>query len=160
MQPTPDARRQNPEAMAEPGDAQRFQAQDEDAEAVRRVLAGDVSAFEGIVRRWQGRLVNLAWRFCRDRTMAEDLAQEAFVKAFRSLGTFRAESAFSTWLTAVALNTCRSALRGREPAAIPIDLVPAVARQADGLRAMVDAERADSVRQAVMTLPARYRLCG
>ena len=64
MQPTPDARRQNPEAMAEPGDAQRFQAQDEDAEAVRRVLAGDVSAFEGIVRRWQVRLLCSVRRNC------------------------------------------------------------------------------------------------
>ena len=143
--------------MAEPRDAQPLQAQDEDAEAVRRVLAGDVSAFEDIVRRWQGRLVNLAWRFCRDRTMAEDLAQEAFVKAFKSLGTFRAESAFSTWLTAVALNTCRSALRGREPAAIPIDLVPAADRQPNGLTIVEASERAESVRQAVMTLPARYR---
>lgn len=143
--------------MAEPSDAQPLQGQDEDAEAVRRVLAGDVSAFEGIVRRWQGRLVNLAWCFCRDRTMAEDLAQDAFVKAFKSLGTFRAQSAFSTWLTAVALNTCRSALRGREPAAIPIDLVPVVARQADGLTTVEESERAELVRQAVMTLPARYR---
>lgn len=143
--------------MVEPRDAHRLQAHDEDAEAVRRVLAGDVSAFEGIVRRWQGRLVNVAWRFCRDRTMAEDLAQEAFVKAFKSLDTFRAESAFSTWLTAVALNTCRSALRERKPAAIPIDLVPAVATQPDGLTTMEESEQAESVRRAVMTLPARYR---
>lgn len=56
---------------------------DEDLRAVRRVLEGDLEAFGGIVRRWQGPLVNLAYRFARDRGRAEEMAQEAFVKAFR-----------------------------------------------------------------------------
>jgi DNA-directed RNA polymerase specialized sigma24 family protein len=47
---------------------------------VQCVLAGDLNALEGIVRRWQHRLVNLAWRFCRDRTMVEEMAQEVFIK--------------------------------------------------------------------------------
>ena len=89
--------------------------EDEDAADARRVLAGDVAAFGGIVRRWQGRLINLAWRFSRDRASAEDMAQDAFVKAFRALHTFRGESAFSTWLTAIAINVYRSWLRDREP---------------------------------------------
>jgi DNA-directed RNA polymerase specialized sigma24 family protein len=50
----------------------------EDEADVEKVLAGDLSAFEGIVRRWQGPLVSLAYRFCRDRGRAEELAQEAF----------------------------------------------------------------------------------
>jgi len=62
---------------------------DEDAADVARVLAGDVSAFEAIVRRWQGPLVNLAYRFCRDRSRAEDMAQEAFLRALRSLRSLR-----------------------------------------------------------------------
>ena len=74
---------------------------DTDLLDARRVLAGDVAAFEGIVRRWQGRLINLAWRFCHDRTMAEDMAQDAFVKVFQALKTFRGESEFSTWVMAV-----------------------------------------------------------
>ena len=78
--------------------------QDEDAADARRTLAGDGTAFAGIVQRWQGRLVNLAWRFCRDRAMAEDMAQEAFVRAFRSLHTFRGEAAFGTWLHRLAVN--------------------------------------------------------
>jgi len=47
----------------------------EDLSDVERVLAGEVRAFEGIVRRWQGPLVNMAWRYCRDRGRAEELAQ-------------------------------------------------------------------------------------
>ena len=58
---------------------------EEDLADVTRVLAGDVQAFEGIVRRWQGPLVNMAWRYCRDRGRAEDLAQEAFLRAWRGL---------------------------------------------------------------------------
>ena len=78
---------------------------------MQRVVAGDLDAFEGIVQRWQHRLINLAWRFCRDRAMAEDIAQEIFIKVYRSLGSFRAESKFSTWITSIALNTYRSRVR-------------------------------------------------
>ena len=49
---------------------------------VARVIAGDLNAFEGIVLRWQRRLVTMAWRFCRDRTTAEDMAQEVLLKTF------------------------------------------------------------------------------
>ena len=92
-------------------DTTEMREDDPDAADVARVLAGDLSAFEGIVRRWQHRLVNMAWRFCRDRATAEDMAQEVFVKVFRSLSSFRGESAFSTWLTSIAVNTYRSRLR-------------------------------------------------
>jgi RNA polymerase sigma-70 factor (ECF subfamily) len=130
---------------------------DEDDAAVRRVVAGDVAAFNGIVQRWQGRLVNLAWRFCRDRTMAEDMAQEAFVKAFRALRTFRGDAAFSTWLTAIAMNTYRSCLRDREPVAAPIDLAHAAAHGSDPFEGLQDQERAALLRRAVLALPAKYR---
>lgn len=109
-----------------------MQEPDQDAADVARTLAGDLSAFDGIVFRWQRRLLNLAWRFCRDRTMAEDMVQDVFLKAFRSLGTFRSESAFSTWLTAIALNTYRSRIR-RE--GLPLEnLDPAFVRALNRVR--------------------------
>jgi len=131
--------------------------EDEDAADARRVLAGDTLAFDGIVRRWQERLVNLAWRFCRDRTMAEDMAQDAFVRAFRSLRTYRGEAAFSTWLTAIALNTYRSALRERPPVAFDLD--PARLREGDpdALARLQNRDRNVTIRRLVLTLPARYR---
>jgi len=58
----------------------------EDLADVERVLRGETAAFEGIVRRWQGPLINMAWRYCRDRGRAEELAQEAFVRAWRGHG--------------------------------------------------------------------------
>jgi RNA polymerase sigma-70 factor (ECF subfamily) len=74
---------------------------------VERVLAGEIGAFENIVRRWQGPMVNLAYRFCRDRSRAEDMAQEAFLRAWRALASWRRDAAFSTWLFALATNLCR-----------------------------------------------------
>jgi RNA polymerase sigma-70 factor (ECF subfamily) len=131
--------------------------EDDDAADVRRVLAGDVGAFSGIVRRWQDRLVNLAWRFCRDRSMAEDMAQEAFVKAFRALGSFRHEAAFSTWLTAIALNAYRSSLRQRPATTVRLEFVDPMSENPSPLTGLMAGERASAVRQMVMTLPARYR---
>src|SRR4029434_8945914 len=67
----------------------------EDEAAVDRVLQGDPDAFAAIVRRWQGPLVNLAYRFCGDRGRAEEMAQEAFVRAFRALHTWPRDAAFA-----------------------------------------------------------------
>ena len=64
---------------------------DQDREDVASVLAGDSEAFAGIVHRWQGPLVNLAYRFCRDRRVAEEMAQDAFLRAFANLAAFDVE---------------------------------------------------------------------
>ncbi len=132
-------------------------ADDPDLLDVRRVLQGDVEAFEGIVRRWQRPLVNLAFRLCRDRGLAEDLTQEAFVKAYRGLARWRGEGCFSTWLFALTLNHCRSRLRRFRPPMVDIDDVPDVAVPPDGERQVDEAQRAGIVRRAVADLPERYR---
>lgn len=129
----------------------------DDQLAVEQVLAGDVSRFEDIVRRWQGPLINLAYRFCRDRGRAEEMAQEAFLRAYRSLAQWRKDSAFSTWLFALAMNLYRSELR-RIPAQIsPIEEGAEIrdARAVDG--GLEDYDRDRAVRRAVYALPAKYR---
>lgn len=130
---------------------------DEDTVDAARVVAGNVEAFNGIVRRWQRRLLNLAWRFCRDRATAEDMTQEAFVKAFRALATFRGESAFSTWLTAIAVNTYRSRLRADGPPLLSLNPARAFATDAGPLQGLQERQRAEAVRRAVLTLPEKYR---
>jgi RNA polymerase sigma-70 factor, ECF subfamily len=129
----------------------------EDQAAVERVLAGDTSAFEDLVRRWQSPLVNLAYRFCRDRGRAEDMAQEAFLRAYRSLARWRREAAFSTWLFAVATNLYRSELRRIPARTVPLEDVaePSDPRAIDGGLEDVDRDRA--VRRAVFALPLKYR---
>jgi RNA polymerase sigma-70 factor (ECF subfamily) len=83
----------------------------EDQSDVERTLAGDIDAFERIVRRWQTPLVNLAFRFIRDQGRAEELAQEAFLQVYRSLSKWQRRSSFSTWLFSIAMNMFRSECR-------------------------------------------------
>src|SRR5208283_5038666 len=131
----------------------------DDQADVERVLAGDIPACEGIVRRWQGPLINLAYRFCRDRGRAEEMAQEAFLRAYRGLGQWRGDAVFSTWLFALATNLYRSELR-RIPArtvSVSLDDIaePADTRVSDG--GLEDQDRDLAVRRAVGALPSKYR---
>src|ERR1700761_4421037 len=116
----------------------------EDELAVQKVLAGDTSAFEEIVFRWQGPLINLAYRFCRDRSRTEDMAQEAFLRAYRSLGQWRRESAFSTWLFALATNLYCSEMRRTPVKQVPLDEIdePQDGRPAHGSIEREESERA------------------
>ena len=130
---------------------------DADERDVASVLAGDASSFEGIVRRWQGPLVNLAYRFCHERARAEELAQEAFLRAFRGLPRWRREAAFSTWLFALAVNLYRSELRRVPPPLVPLDERNPPADPRSEESRLQDASRDRAVRRAVDSLPARYR---
>lgn len=84
---------------------------DPDVEAVRRTLAGDRRAFDQIVLRNQRRAFNIAYRILGDHDEARDLTQDAFIRAYRSLGQFRAEARFSQWFTAILVNLCRNRLK-------------------------------------------------
>jgi RNA polymerase sigma-70 factor (ECF subfamily) len=85
-----------------------------DLELVRRAQRGERGAFDLLVLRYQHKVVKLVARLLRDRTEAEDVAQEAFVKAYRALGSFRGDSAFYTWLYRIAVNTARNTLASRQ----------------------------------------------
>lgn len=129
----------------------------EDEADVDKVLAGDTSAFEGIVRRWQAPLINMAYRFCRDRGRAEDMAQQAFLKAFRGLAQWRKDAAFSTWLFALAANLYRSELRRIPVFSVPLEQI-AEPRDPGRTDANFDAEELERlVRNAVASLPRKYR---
>jgi len=138
-------------------DARRVQAASDEV-VVDRVLGGETSAFEGIVIRWQAPLVNLAYRFCRDRGRAEEMAQEAFLRAFRALPKWRRDAAFSTWLFALAANVYKTELR-RHPVYAPLDSVPEPAdpQAARDFDEEAKAHRDRVLRRAVDTLPEKYR---
>ena len=133
------------------------QIADLDLADVQRVLGGDVQAFAGIVRRWQGPLVNMAWRYCRDRGRAEEMAQEAFIRAWRGLGQFRLESRFSTWLFALAANVFRNELKRFPTVNVPLEDAAGPAQQPSNDELIATREQNDVVRRAVLALPQRYR---
>jgi RNA polymerase sigma-70 factor (ECF subfamily) len=128
-----------------------------DEDAVERTLAGDVEAFEGIVGRWQRPLVNLAWRYCRDRAQAEELAQDAFLRIYRALPGWRRESSFSTWLFAVATNVIRNRMRQRLPPQVRLEETPAWVLSENPVDEMERRDLRARVRHAVRFLPSRYR---
>ncbi len=90
---------------------------DVDAELVARVQRGDKKAFDLLVLKYQRKIMRLLSRMVRDPHEVEDVAQEAFIKAYRALPQFRGDSAFYTWLYRIAINTARNwlAARGRQP---------------------------------------------
>ncbi len=97
---------------------------DSDQQLVERVQAGDKSAFDLLVRKYQHRVLKLVGRFVSGAAEAEDVAQEAFLKAYRALASFRGDSAFYTWLYRIAINTAKNALvsNRRRPVDFDLDL--------------------------------------
>jgi len=81
-----------------------------DQQLVERAQRGDKHAFELLVVKYQRKLIRLLSRFIRDTTEVEDVAQEAFIKAYRALPNFRGDSAFYTWLYRIGINTAKNHL--------------------------------------------------
>lgn len=92
--------------------------QDDDIAIIQMVLQGRQQAYATLVSRYQGYVFTLAMRHVNNRELAEELAQDVFVKAYRSLASFKGNSKFSTWLYTVTHNTCLSHLRKKEDATI------------------------------------------
>ena len=95
-----------------------------DAQLVRRVQKGEKGAFDVLVLKYQHKIVNLVLRYVRDQDQAMDIAQEAFLKAYRALPRFRGDSAFYTWLYRIAVNTAKNhlAAQRRRPMDVELDL--------------------------------------
>lgn len=88
-----------------------------DQALVERVQKGDKRAFDLLVRKYQHKIVSVVTRYVSDWSEAQDVAQEAFIRAYRALGAFRGDSAFYTWIYKIAINTAKNHLvsRGRRP---------------------------------------------
>lgn len=95
-----------------------------DQQLVERAQSGDKHAFELLVAKYQRRLGRLISRFVRDSAEAEDVTQDAFIKAYRALPAFRGDSAFYTWLYRIGINTAKNHLLAsgrRAPTSTPLD---------------------------------------
>lgn len=100
----------------------RMSADVSDLSLVRRVQRGDKGAFDALVLKYQHKLVKLVMRYVRNPAEAEDIAQEAFIKAYRALPQFRGDSAFYTWLYRIAINTAKNAVVSRDRSPIDYEL--------------------------------------
>ena len=106
---------------------QRMSEAQVDQLLVERVQKGDKKAFDLLISKYQHRIISLVARYVSDQTEALDVAQEAFIKAYRAIDRFRGDSAFYTWLYRIAINTAKNWLvaRKRRPPASDIDAVDA-----------------------------------
>lgn len=139
---------------------------DEDREAVRRVQAGETEAFEVLVEKYKRKTFRLAYGVLRDQEEALDVAQEAFVKAFRSLPKFKGDSAFYTWLFRITMNLALDRRRQRVTRARSMgaeDVPPeewertAVAPERGPDEEAAGAERRARIARALESLPAHHR---
>ena len=98
-----------------------------DHELVARVQRGDSKAFDLLVRKYQHRIVGLIGRYVSDWSECQDVAQEAFLRAYRAMGSFRGDAQFYTWLHRIAVNTAKNHLvaNGRRPPTDDIDVADA-----------------------------------
>ena len=87
---------------------------DGDTQLVARALEGDLPSFERLVARYQNKIMGYATRMLSNREEAEDVTQEVFIKAYRSMDSFRGESSFSTWIYRIATNLCIDRLRKKK----------------------------------------------
>jgi len=127
---------------------------------VQRTRGGDVDAFGELVRRYQSSVYGVCYRLLGDSAEAEDLAQEAFLRAFRRLGTYDEARPFGPWVRRVAANLALNALEQRRPQTLEwddeVDQIrgdPLEMPEAAGERA----EMAERVRAGLLRLPDHYR---
>jgi len=134
-----------------------------DEELVEACQGGDASAFDVLVARWEDRIRGAAFRFLGSEEEARDVAQEAFLKAYRALAGFKGEARFSSWLYQIATNLCRDRLRRRKTrATVSLEALeeagPVMVETRPGAHErLLERDLALAVRRAIHTLPEEQR---
>lgn len=134
---------------------------DRDGDLVGRVRAGDLEAFGDLVERHQSSVFGVCYRLMAERQLAEDMAQEAFLRAYDRLETFEIGRPFGPWIRQVAANLCLNELKRSRVTTVPL-LEEADSRTGPRSRgpeqAQVHREVRRNVREALLELPAKYRV--
>ena len=129
---------------------------------IKRILSGDKDrSYEKLMQKYEGRIKNLAFMMIGNRTDAEDLAQESFIRAFKALPNFQRKAKFSSWLYQIAINLCKDYLKAKSRGARNIDeehleTVDAGPGQT-GMRHVIMDEISSKMAEALNKIPAIYR---
>jgi len=134
----------------------RPRLREDDREAIEACQRGDREAFDRLVQRYQRDVYRLCYRYLNNHEDADDVAQEVFLRAYRAIGRFRGESAFSTWLYRIAVNACLNFRAARKPASA--EFPEGIVDPRPGAQSTVERdERSRRVRDAVSRLPEKQR---
>ena len=150
------------------GNTDRTLLADEDALLVKRAQDGDMDAFEDLVKKYEARAFSIASRMLAYSEDAKDAAQDAFLKAYRSLKNFRGDSKFSTWFYRIINNVCLDYLRRRDRRELSLDYESGVEdgetismeipSDIDVETVVEDGEFRFLVQKAINSLPSRHRI--
>jgi RNA polymerase sigma-70 factor, ECF subfamily len=153
--------RSQEESSMSPSSSPRTTDMIEDTTLVRRTLSGDQEAFSSLVEKYKDPVFNVAYRMLGNPTEAEDVAQEAFVRAYTQLHTYKETHRFSTWLLSIASHLSIDQLRRRRFLALPLENVPFLEWIADvgpgPEQSALRHETADDMQRILDTLPVKYR---
>ena len=139
-----------------PGPFQRPSLKIEDFDLVAQAQQGDRNAFSELVRQHRQGVINVVYRMCGDAELAEDAAQDAFIKAWQNLHRYQPRSPFRNWLYRIATNTALDLLR-RNRETVDIENVPIRTSQPGPEAMAVSQERAVMIQNAVLDLPPASR---
>ena len=135
-----------------------------DINIINLVKKGDVKAFDILVVKYQDRLVYSVYKFCNDFELAQDIAQEAFAKAFRNIDKFRGDSSFYTWIYRIAINTAKNYFSNKSRGAetynedILDNALSDMSLNSDNPETLLAAEEMkDAINQAFQDLPDEIR---
>jgi len=125
-------------------------------ELIAKAQQGDRQAFGELVRRHREKAINVVYRMCGDANLAEDAAQEAFIRAWQHLPNYRPRSPFRNWVYRIATNVATDLIR-RERETVDVDTLSLVSSDEGPEAAVERGERGERVRQAVLALPPASR---
>ena len=132
-----------------------------DTDLIAKCIAGEVEVYQVLVDRYSSRIVNVAYMMIGDRHEAEDVAQDAFIRAYKALPNFQHKAKFSSWLYQIALNLCKDFLKSKARSIKKMDdeKLQALEKRMEGSvsQVLLAAELSEGIRDVIYGLPELYR---
>ncbi len=132
-----------------------------DTDLIAKCIAGDVEVYQVLVDRYSSRILNVAYMMIGDRHEAEDVAQDAFIRAYKALPKFQHKAKFSSWLYQIALNLCKDFLKSKARSIKKMDdeKLQALEKRMEGSvsQVLLAAELSEGIRDVIYGLPELYR---
>ena len=127
-------------------------------EIMKRLASGEMEALSEIVKKYQYKVLSLAYRFLNDWSKAEDIAQETFIRIYKAAGTYKPQARFNTWLSRIVVNLCMDEQRKQSKAPISIEEVANSKASDSESNSLERKETIELVKKAIDELPERQKL--